>query len=215
MLKQGEETQSTCQMEPTLFHLPKVLIDNGRSKFWIIENYTPDLYTSLIQLNLAYEPPITVMGRQCNQRRNIGFFSDESGGYNYSTQTMPSQPLTTAPVLQNLLLALNTSLGTNFNGILVNHYINGEKYLSAHSDDERTLDKTGRNMVAGLAYGPGIRTFRIRDKSTKKIVLDYQHLPCTLIVMEGNFQKDYTHEIPVQKKIKDDRISITFRHHTQ
>ena len=32
--------------------------------------------------------------------------------------------------------------------------------------------------------------------------------------MGGNFQKLYTHEIPIQKKIKEYRISFTFRKHT-
>jgi len=31
--------------------------------------------------------------------------------------------------------------------------------------------------------------------------------------MGGNFQKLYTHEIPIQKKIKESRISFTFRKH--
>ena len=201
--------------DENIMHSPEVLIDNGSSKFWVIQNYTPDIYDYLKDLPLEFEPAIMIMGRQCNQRRDIGFFSDESVGYKYSGQVMKSQPLAAAPILEKLLPMLNASLSTSFNGILVNKYSNGEKYLSAHSDDERGLDKNGRNMVVGLAYGPGIRTFRIRDKQTKEIVLDYQHNPGTLIVMEGSFQKDFTHEIPIQKKVKGERISITFRHHTE
>lgn len=192
----------------------KVLINTNNSKFWVVDNYTSDIYQELDKVFVHEEPPIMVRGRECRQRRNVAFYSDESRGYNYSNQTMTSIPLEKAPILQNLLPLINKSLGTNFNGILVNKYINGEKYLSAHSDDEKDLDKT-KNIVAGIAYGPGIRTFRIRNKHTKKIVLDYQHKPCTLIVMEGNFQKEFTHEIPIQKKIKECRISITFRHHVE
>jgi alkylated DNA repair dioxygenase AlkB len=143
----------------------------------------------------------------------LDFFSDESIGYKYSGQMIKSTSLSNAPVLQRLLPSVNQSLGTSFNGILVNRYINGNKYIGAHSDDEKGLDKNGRNMVVGLTYGPCIRNFRIRDKSSRKIVLDYLHEPCTLIVMEGDFQKVFTHEIPVQKKVLGDRISITFRHH--
>ena len=115
-------------------------------------------------------------------------------------------------MLSPLLEEINNSLNTNFNGILVNRYKNGEKYLSAHSDDENGLDKKNK-MVVGLCYGAGIRKFRIRDKITKKIVLDYDQQPGTLLVMQGNFQQQFTHEIPVQKKVKDERISITFRNH--
>lgn len=127
---------------------------------------------------------------------------------------MPAFPLSSAPLLQHLLPGVNQSLGTHFNGILVNHYINGEKYIGAHSDDERGLDKGGRNMVAGIAFG-AIRKFRIRNKQTKAIVLDYPHTPGTLIVMEGDFQKEFTHEIPIEKKVKEERISVTFRHHIE
>lgn len=192
---------------------PQILIDTGKSKLWIIENYTQDLYEHLTQLQLLEEPPVMIMGRECRQRRNVGFFSDESVGYEYSHQMIPSQPLSSAPILKWLLPEVNKSLGTKFNGILVNRYINGEKYLSAHSDEESGLDKTGRKMVVGLAYGPGVRTFRIRDKATKKIVLDHQHQPKSLLVMEGEFQRDFSHEIAIQKKVKGERISITFRHH--
>lgn len=196
---------------------PKVLIDAGKSRFWVMENYGPDLLSHLQELNLYEEPPIIIMGRECRQRRNVGFFSDESKGYKYSGQFMPSFPLSSAPILHELLPAVNQSLGTTFNGILVNSYVNGEKYLSHHSDDENGLDKGGRRMVAGIAYG-AVRTFRIRKKEKGKageIVLDYPHTPRTLIIMEGEFQENYTHEIPIQKKVKEERISITFRHHTE
>lgn len=203
---------------------PKVLIDTGDSKLWIYENYTQDLYPQLQNLPLLVEPPLGKMyGKQSYQRRNIGFFSDESAGYQYSGQIIESQPLSSVPILQQLLPAVNQSLGTTFNGILVNSYINGEKYLSAHSDDENGLDKNGRKMVCSIAYGPGVRTFRIREiqrdengkrmKTADPIVLDYVHKPCTLLVMEGEFQKKFTHEIPVQKRVTGERISLTFRHH--
>lgn len=194
---------------------PQILIDTGTSRLWIAENYTPDYYQELTQVFVHEEPPIVIMGRPCRQRRNVGFYSDDSRGYKYSGQFMPADPLANAPILQTLLPKINQSLGTTFNGILVNQYINGTKYLSAHSDDESGLDKGGRKMVAGLCYGPGIRTFRIRDKTTKQIVLDYQHNPCTLLVMEGDFQKQFTHEIPQQTRVLSERISITFRHHTE
>lgn len=111
-----------------------------------------------------------------------------------------------------MLTGVNKSLNVTFNGVLVNRCVNGEKYLSAHSDEEKALEKSGRRMVAGIAYGT-TRTFRIRDKTTKKIILDHPHQPCSLIVMEGLFQNEFKHEIPVQKRIKEERISLTFRHH--
>jgi alkylated DNA repair dioxygenase AlkB len=58
------------------------------------------------------------------------------------------------------------------------------------------------------------RIFRIREKKTKNFVFDLTVSDSDLYWMKGDFQKHYTHEIPKQKKIKTQRISLTFRHHT-
>lgn len=191
----------------------EVLIKTADSSLWVIKNYTKDYYDDLSLIPLIEEPPIMVHGKLCHQRRNIGFYSDSSIGYKYSGQLMKSIPLTDQPILKEIMEKINQDLGTNFNGILINKYINGEKYIGAHSDNEKGLDKNNK-MVVGLSYGPGVRTFRIRDKKTKKIVLDYKQEQGTLLCMCGEFQSQYTHEIPKELKIKEERISLTFRYHT-
>ena len=50
-------------------------------------------------------------------------------------------------------------------------------------------------------------------KETKEIMCDESTTHCSILHMGGNFQKLYTHEIPIQKKIKEPRISFTFRKH--
>ena len=190
----------------------KVLIHKRESKLWAMEGFcTKDHMKELRKLVLEVEPPVKVRGKICRQRRNVGFYSDVSEGYRYSGQMMKSQPLSVAPLLEGLMNEVNTQLGTEFNGILVNHYKNGEKYISAHSDDESELDRKN-GMVAALSFG-ATRKFRIRDKKSGKKVLDYLHKPLSLLVMEGKFQKDFTHEIPKEKRIRSDRISLTFRQH--
>lgn len=193
---------------------PQLLIDEKNSRFWVYENFTPDYYQYLTNLKLLIEPKITVFGRPGSQKRNIGFFSDQSVGYTYSNQIIPSIPLSQEPIMLFLLNMINSYLNTTFNGILVNEYIDGSKCLGAHSDSETGLDKN-RKMVACLAYG-ATRIFRIKRKlgdGKSEKVLDYQHNPGTLLVMEGDFQTHFTHEIPPQLKIKQPRISLTFRNH--
>lgn len=199
--------------------MTQVLLENKESKLWVEENFLQKGDVSirdLRKLPLQKKPPIMVRGKMCKQNRNVGFFSDESEGYHYSNQKMPSLPLSTLPLLEPLLIKVNGRLGTNFNGILVNHYENGCDYVGAHSDDEKTLDKrSGKEMVACISFGTK-RKFRVREKKGKhKILLDYKHKPLSLLVMEGKFQKDFLHEIPQEKKILTDRISLTFRHHIQ
>ena len=158
--------------------------------------------------NLLNEyPPVKIFGKICHQRRCVGFFSDDSIGYYYSSQLSPSKPMTES--LTTLLKQINDFFGTKYNGILVNKYKTGEDYISMHSDDEKNLDDSG---VVAISYG-ATRKFRIRDKKTKKIVRDIPLISYTMLQMGGKFQEEFTHEIPCEKKIKDERISFTFRRH--
>jgi alkylated DNA repair dioxygenase AlkB len=54
----------------------------------------------------------------------------------------------------------------------------------------------------------------LRKKEEKGFV-DVQTRHGQLLVMEGDFQKEYTHEIPVQKKVKIPRLSLTARYHSK
>lgn len=165
-------------------------------------NYTKD--------RLTIEPTIQIFGKTVAQPRDVGFFSDESLGYRYSRQLMPAQALDES--LRSLLLMVNTALGSQFNGILVNHYQNGAKNIGAHSDDEGGLDDVG---VAAISWG-ATRTLRFRDKATKKIVLDHPLHHGELVVMGGSeFQQKFTHEIPRQLRIQEPRWSFTFRRHLE
>ena len=186
-----ENSDKTAYLEKGVF-LDKILLEEC---------------TSYVEPHLEEQPEIIVYGKKCKQHRNIGFFSDESIGYRYSKKLMHSKPM--SPCMERLLNVINKTLDADFNGILVNKYMNGNDYIGAHSDDESGLDKIG---VVSISYGVE-RIFRIRDKKTKKIICNEVTTHCSILHMGGDFQKIYTHEIPIQKKIKNSRISFTFRKH--
>jgi alkylated DNA repair dioxygenase AlkB len=79
-----------------------------------------------------------------------------------------------------------------------------------HSDDEKNLDVGG---VVCISYG-AVRKFRIRDKLSKKIIVDVPTMSYGVIHMGGDFQKEFTHGIPIEKKVTKSRYSLTFRTHT-
>ena len=160
-----------------------------------------------IDKKLIEKPKIIVYGKECYQNRNVGFFSDDSNGYKYSGQFAKSIELSDS--LKLLLNTINNLFSSKFNGILINKYIDGTNYIGSHSDDEKNLDDCG---VVALSYGAP-RKFRIRDKITKKIVKDLTAESGSIIHMGGEFQKEFTHEIPIEKKIKQARYSFTFRKH--
>lgn len=160
---------------------------------------------------LIERPEIVVFGKPCRQNRNVGFFSDESIGYSYSGRVAASIPL--PENLKKLLSNVNERFKTSYNGVLVNKYETGENSIGKHSDDEKALDEKGGVLV--ISSGSS-RKFRIRDKTTDKIVADIITRDDEIMQMVGDFQKEFTHEIPVEKKVKGPpRFSFTFRKHTE
>ena len=164
----------------------------------------------VVDSELDLNPEIMVYGKVCHQHRSIGFYSDTSKGYNYSSAITPSKKM--HPCLRELLIYINDKFDYNYNGILINKYSGGEDYIGKHSDDEHGLDST--IGVIALSYG-AIRKFRIRNKLTGNIEIDVPTEPTNIIQMAGNFQKEFTHEIPVEKKVKGVRYSLTFRRHLE
>lgn len=188
-----------------------IVIQTERSSLKLIKHNYKELIEKIIeeiQGNLEVKPEIIVFGKVCNQNRNIAFYSNDSIGYNYSNRLLRSKPLTSNLLI--LLNHINDKFKSDFNGILINQYMNGSDYIGAHSDDETNLGTIG---VVALSYGAQ-RNFRIRNKNNKKIVANVDTKDDEILIMDGDFQKEFTHEIPIQKKIKGMRYSFTFRKHT-
>ena len=187
----------------TIFLENNTDIDNEK----ISDNFLKECVLE-IKDKLLVNLPIKVFNKPGIQHRAIRFLSDTSIGYEYSNKLVRSIPLT--PKLKILLEMVNKKFNSEFNGILVNKYKDGEDYIGAHSDNETNLDNVG---VLAISYG-AIRKFRIRDKKTRKIVKDIPTIPNQIIQMSSNFQKEFLHEIPIEKKVKEERYSFTFRKHT-
>lgn len=163
---------------------------------------------SLWEAELVEKPATIVMGKPCKMRRNIGFFSDESKGYRYTNQISKAKPLT--DVMKRLLLRVNSLCGETFNGLLFNLYVDGNDCIGAHRDNESNLSPVG---VVALSLGAG-RKFRVRSYPSGQILYDHITGNGELMWMKGRyFHQKLTHEVPVEKKIREPRLSITFRKH--
>jgi alkylated DNA repair dioxygenase AlkB len=194
------------------------IITTDNSKLWKVNYFSTEeskkLFDLCKNLPLIKNPKIKIFGKDAEMHRSVGFFSDESKGYKYSNQISKSIEL--PPFLKELLEKINKEFDTDFNGILVNMYSSGEDYIGAHSDDEKGLGK--RSTVIGISLGE-TRIMRFRGKKTPiiqngKKYVDMEMPNGCLFSME-DFQKEFTHEIPIQKKINGTRISLTFRKHLE
>jgi alkylated DNA repair dioxygenase AlkB len=99
-----------------------------------------------------------------------------------------------------------------FNQVLINWYENGLHYIGSHSDDTRQL--VPHSPIVSISLGAE-RRFRIREKATKSVVADLKMTNRSYVVMGGEMQNHYTHEVPKingeKGKTVGRRINITFR----
>jgi alkylated DNA repair dioxygenase AlkB len=172
--------------------------ENSSLQFGIFENYSLlEQCVDETQSLLEEKPPLIIFGKPARQPRNVGFFSNTSIGYKYSTTMMPSKPLTDG--LAEMLNIVNELFpDAHFNGILINTYQDGTDNIGKHSDNEKDLSSIG---VVAISYG-AVRKFRIRDRNNK-IIMDVPTTSGSIMWMQGDFQKEFTHEIPVEKKNKN------------
>jgi alkylated DNA repair dioxygenase AlkB len=94
-----------------------------------------------------------------------------------------------------------------FNSVLANLYRDENDSMGLHSDDEKEL---GINpVIASLSLGES-RDLYFKHKNIKKS-LNIPQKNGQLIVMYGETQKYWKHEIKKTKKLKKPRINLTFR----
>ena len=192
-------------------------VRTARSALWTADGWMPraegrDLMAHVMKdLALDRHPEIMMHGQRVRMRRSVGFFSNAAvGGYMFSGQVTPVQPLT--PALEGLLARVNAGFSTDFNGLLINLYADGTETIGAHCDSRQGLAKDG--SVAALSLGAE-RKFRVRPLGAKgkdaSVTVQTRH--GQLLMMQGAFQEEFSHEVPKELKVLGPRVSITFRTH--
>lgn len=156
---------------------------------------------------------IKVYGKTFKIPRFQQFYSKTVYGYKYSGNIALAEKNIPDIIQKCIDKASELYPDVDWNGTLVNWYPNGQSYISAHSDDERDINLTV--PILSFSFG-GIRTFRIKRKKAEKFPNDISRLDIptqngSLIIMSGDMQKEYTHEITKTKKFVEPRINVTVR----
>ena len=87
---------------------------------------------------------------------------------------------------------------------MLNRYDNGNVYIGSHSDN---LDN---HVILTLSLGAN-RKFIFRSRSNPKLKHEMEIENGSVMVMQGVTQLFWKHEIPKEPKVKQGRISLTFR----
>ena len=132
-------------------------------------------------------------------------YADDGIEYTYSRKKLQRHDWN--KTLIEIKQEIESITSIKFNSVLANLYRNGNDSMGLHSDNEKEL---GINpVIASLSLGES-RDIHFKHKNIKTSI----NIPQTsgqLIVMYGQTQKYWKHEIKKTKKFKKPRINLTFR----
>lgn len=155
---------------------------------------------------LWQQDDITVFGKAYPQPRLTALYANNENSYSYSNVVMEPHPFTEE--LFNIKQRLKEVTPVDFTTCLLNLYRDGQDSNGWHADDEKEL---GDNpVIASVSFGQE-RFFHLRhkwDKSLKhKILLEHG----SLLLMAGETQHHWQHQIPKTSQAVRERINLTFR----
>ena len=149
---------------------------------------------------------IKLFGKTYAQPRLTALYGDAGASYSYSGITMFPRPMFSE--LIQLKQAIEKVTHQKFNVVLLNLYRDGRDSNGWHSDDEKEL---GINpIIASVSLGIE-RTFQFKHKQNLNVRRNLILQEGSLLVMKGNTQHFWKHQIAKTKKIISPRINLTFR----
>jgi len=164
-----------------------------------------DLMTALAR-DLAWrQQAIQLFGRRVMQPRLIDFHGDRGVRYRYSGLVLEAggwpEPL------GRLNERLEAVSGTRFNSVLCNRYRGGEDSMGWHADDERELGPDP--IIASISLG-ATRRFMLRPRGGGRS-LELRPRNGSLLLMGGDLQHHWQHQVPKTSRPVGERINLTFR----
>ena len=165
------------------------------------ERYFNQLYQQLVWQS----EQLFIYGRWLSVPRLMAWYGDTAASYRYSG--VVHQPLPWLPILQQLKADMELSCDQRFNSVLANLYRDGRDSMGCHADDEPELGP--RPLIASLSFGDS-RLLRFRHPdSGHKLEIELAH--GDLLIMAGELQQHWRHELPKTRRPKQPRINLTFR----
>jgi alkylated DNA repair dioxygenase AlkB len=183
-------------------------IENGEIAFipnWISEDQANHYY-QLFQKELPFEQgTITIFGKTHPIPRLEAFFGVSNQVYSYSGKTLKTNPFTLD--LLEIKTKIEEITKEKFNCVLVNLYRDGKDSNGWHADNEPELGKNP--TIASVTLGAMRRCDLKHNTSKEKISIELNH--GSLLIMKGEMQHFWKHQIAKTTKVSTPRINLTFR----
>jgi len=173
---------------------------------FLLKEKADHLYQKLL-LDLNWQQyPIRMFGKTMLQPRLIAWYGNQGTEYTYSQTTLVAEGWNNN--LKQVQEALIKHFQLNFNSVLANLYRDGQDSMGWHSDNEKELGT--QPIIASISLGTP-RTLQFRKKENTKTKASILLESGSLLLMQGNTQENWQHQIAKTKKVKTPRINLTFR----
>lgn len=188
--------------------MKKQIVENG----WFI--WEPNFYSAphdqelleSLYSDLPWEGGvIKLFGKTHEIPRKQVMFADKGYHYGYSGKELTVSDWN--EVVLKVKERIESNYNLDFNACLANLYRDGEDSNGWHADNEKEL---GENPIIGSVSLGGTRVFKLKHLKTNSRI-DFEMTSGSLLIMGGEMQHYWKHQIPKTKKMVNPRINLTFR----
>ena len=149
---------------------------------------------------------IVMYGKLVKTPRLTAWYGDRDKEYIYSGTK--HSPISWTKELLQIKERIEPVAGVKFNSVLLNYYRDANDSVAWHSDDEYEL---GINpTIASVSFGQ-TRRFDIRHKEKRDRKYSIYLENGSLLIMKGDLQHNWLHQIPKSAKPLKARVNLTFR----
>jgi alkylated DNA repair dioxygenase AlkB len=148
---------------------------------------------------------MNMYGKTIDFPRLTAWYGDNDKPYSFSGITL--SPTAWNEEIFAIKNKIETESKVIFNSVLLNRYRSGSDSISWHTDAEKEL---GENPIIASANFGETRKFQLRHIETKeKLEIALKH--GSLLIMQGELQHHWQHQVPKSTKPLKERINLTFR----
>jgi alkylated DNA repair dioxygenase AlkB len=145
-------------------------------------------------------------GKEINLPRKTAWYGDRDKSYTFSGIHLEPEPWT--PTLLYVKKRIEEVAEVQFNSVLLNLYRHGNDGISWHTDAEPEL---GENPVIGSVSFGGTRRFMFRHRQDQELKAEIELIHGSFLLMAGETQHFWQHQIPKTSRKVEPRINLTFR----
>jgi len=183
-------------------------IENGEYLFYpnFFTKSESDIFLQKLKSEIEWkQESMNMYGKKINFPRLTAWYGDNDKPYSFSGITL--SPKIWNEELVSIKSKIEPIAKVDFNSVLLNRYRDGNDSISWHTDAEKEL---GINpVIASVNFG-ATRKFQLRHIKTKeKLEIELTH--GSLLIMQGELQHFWQHQVPKTKELKTERINLTFR----